>query len=61
MESVTIDTLNDKLTRVELRCGGLRVATSAKSVPENEEELKIFLREILAILEAPEEEDKEFF
>ena len=48
-------------TRVEIRCGNMRIATSSSSVPETEDELILLLKEVISILEAPEVEDKEFF
>lgn len=57
--SVSIDKSQD--SRVEIRCGNMRISTSSSSVPETEEELVRLLKEIIAILEAPDVEDKEFF
>lgn len=47
--------------RVEIRCGNMRIATSSSSVPETEEELICLLKEVIAILEAPEQSDPDFF
>ena len=53
--------ISDCGTRIELRCGDMRVATTASSVPQNEEELICLLKEVISILEAPAEKDPEFF
>ena len=62
-ESDAIDgvSISDRGTRVELRCGDMRVATTASSVPQNEEELIRLLKEVIAILESPQVRDLEFF